>query len=233
MSWLDTKPRKRVSPARSYLEISIDHEGGTEQYDPNRLLGAAATLQILRLQPLPGVTSILSGHPAVTFHDTDLALNLTPRELTRLACHNLMPEEYFALVARFGMAYNWHSDFYRSDTGAQRNPVFSEGEHEYAEIMQGETAPPDEAWPRYSNLKQYSDQELRSILVQHPAVVTGYWQVQGDGMTHACPSDFDKLSRLSLISNLLSLNNGREACLGPSEAQAHEVLRTASNPRKK
>jgi hypothetical protein len=229
VSWIDTSPKNRVNPERHFLDIGVEHGDGELHLDPNGLIHAAATLRFLDLRPRPEVKSVLSGHPAVTLRDTDLEINLTPRELTRLVCRSLMPEEFFALVARYGMAYNWHGDFYRGNTGAALQPVFKEGEHEYAEIMRAETVPPDEAWPSYSDLGAASDSAMRIDLVQHPAVVTGYWQVHDEAGHIVTAANFGSLSRGSLLANLQSLGEGREACLGPAEEATRQVLRAASS----
>lgn len=118
-------PKNRRSTSLPILRIEIEHSEGIEVFDPNGILMALVRepARLFGLAPLPSRASDLSLEPAVLYRADDLEVALSPEELIRLAAHNLAPVEYKALRDRFGMAHEWHEDFYDPDTGEALQPL--------------------------------------------------------------------------------------------------------------
>jgi hypothetical protein len=115
-------PTNRKPQALPILRIEIEHQDGTLVIDPNRFVLEAIGGALLNLPVLEASKSDLSGQAAVCYRSDDLEIFLTPEELTRLALLSLQPEQYFALRAKYGMAHQWHDDFYDEETGEAVQP---------------------------------------------------------------------------------------------------------------
>jgi hypothetical protein len=94
---------------------------GMMEFDPNTLQQVA--MEKLAFVPLHDVRSELSGKPAVIYRSFDLELKLSPAELRRLILHDLHKREFFTLLNRYGMAYEWRGDFYDPETGVAEQPI--------------------------------------------------------------------------------------------------------------
>lgn len=135
------EPKNRRPVALPILRIEIEDANRVQVMDPNRfaLFGFRMNQRIRRqpedgrpfiaevseadeLVPLSDRRSDISGEPAVLYRSNDLEIALTPAELARLASLNLAPNEFFALLDKFGMAFEWHDDFYDEDTGEALQP---------------------------------------------------------------------------------------------------------------
>lgn len=82
-------------------------------------------LAALRLSP--DQASIISGtSPAFVYRADDYEVPLTRAELYRFLNHSLTHREYFAIRDHFGMAHEWHEDFYDPDTGEMFQPVLED-----------------------------------------------------------------------------------------------------------
>jgi hypothetical protein len=103
--------KNRLTTPLGFLKILIIDADGQHQFDPNSLLMATFQGELFYLKPTD-TKSILSGNPAVTYMSQDISVPLTIDELVRLVTLNLKPREYRKLVSTYGIAHEWHSDFY-------------------------------------------------------------------------------------------------------------------------
>ncbi len=102
------------------LRLEVYSHDHVAVYDPNGLLLAVfdGTLDL----GAPVGPSELSGEPGYRFRSDGLDAVLSRDELVRLARRALTPSEYRQLVARFGLIYELHEDFYNPQTGAAEQP---------------------------------------------------------------------------------------------------------------
>jgi len=107
------------------LDIRITDGSGTEhRYDPNRILIAGMGGEVRHMPPDPSKASVISGEAGcLTYRSVDLALDLTPAEMDRFIRHALRPDEYKKLGEVYGLAFEWHEDFYNPSTGLAEQPL--------------------------------------------------------------------------------------------------------------
>lgn len=138
-----TEPKNRIKDPLPFLEIRIDHVGGSIKSCPNGIAASAiwgmsgekpdlpekflaAGSQLfnpLELKPIEGAKSIISGQPAVIYRADDYEIPLTPDELFRFVKHDLEPKEFFKIRDHFGDLHEIHDDFYDPDTGEAFQPM--------------------------------------------------------------------------------------------------------------
>jgi hypothetical protein len=126
------EPKNRVSESLDVLTIIVEDNVKSHEFDPNTFAHHRIenTLSSM-LEPMYQVRSILSGEcGGVIYKADDLEIPLTIEELDRFAARSLEPEEYFTLLKHYGMAFEWHEDFYCSETGLALQPMFDEDEDE-------------------------------------------------------------------------------------------------------
>lgn len=137
-----TDPKNREADALPFLEIRVDHAGGSEKTDPNGAVGCViwgakglrprtasgadlpGLFNPLELEPIDGIVSVISGQPAVVYRADDLTISMTPKELLRFLARDLRPDEFFALRERYGDFFEIHDDFYDPQSGQALQPVF-------------------------------------------------------------------------------------------------------------
>ena len=119
-------PKNRLATPLPLLRIEIHHRNGMLVYDPNTL-AIAGSLRILNeLPPYPKWRSVLSGSAGVLWRSDSIEAVLTPNELERLARRELRPTEVLALIERYGIAHEWHDDFYDDENGDAFQPMDEE-----------------------------------------------------------------------------------------------------------
>lgn len=110
----------------SYDELAIDHENGTQTFDPNGILFEFGSGNWKErgwrpaLDPDSGapLKSVLSGEPSFLLHTSEAEIPLTGEEITRFVCRGLSPDEYRKLHDAYGDIFDLHGDFYDPETGA-------------------------------------------------------------------------------------------------------------------
>jgi hypothetical protein len=115
--------RNRTQSPLPFMRLEVEHGDGIEVYDPNGMIGAGLNDAWRSLSPVADRVSILSGAPAVIYRADDLEIPLSPEELRRFALHALAPREYRKLRDVFGMAFEWHDDFYDATSGGALQPA--------------------------------------------------------------------------------------------------------------
>lgn len=110
-------PKNRVNTPLKILRIEIRHADGVLVTDPNEAIMKAVDGDLLHLAPLKDKVSDISQKPAVIYAADDLEVAVTPEELDRLVRHDLTPQEFLCLRDKYGVAFEWHDDFYDLDTG--------------------------------------------------------------------------------------------------------------------
>lgn len=120
----DHPPKNRLAEPLPVLHLEIVHAGGTAVMDPNRMLMAMLGDDWAgAFRPLPDLVSELSDETGgVLYRVEDVELRLTPEELRRLHLLALTPSEALYLLDRYGMAHDWHDDFYHPETGEAFQP---------------------------------------------------------------------------------------------------------------
>jgi hypothetical protein len=104
------------------LKIEVVSAEGSRLEGVNETV-VALIYQQWPLTPIPGEISDISGEPAVIYRTwPDLELRLTPAELRRMALLNFSPDEFFVLAKKYGIAFEWHDDFYDEDSGEALQP---------------------------------------------------------------------------------------------------------------
>ena len=116
-------PINRVTNDLDVVSIDVQQAGGVTRYDPNRLIMAYFDGALAQLEPIPGVVSVISQKPAVTYTSTEVQIPLTPEELRRLVSRQLKPAEFFALAFQYGVFFEIHEDFYNEETGIALQPA--------------------------------------------------------------------------------------------------------------
>ncbi len=131
-----------------FLKIRVDHADGTENACPNSIVGCAiwavtgeepewrgrnngflsdsVLFNPLALKPLPGAVSVISGEPAVVYRADGNTIPMTVEELLRFMRHDLRPEEFRILFAKYGGIHEIHDDFYDPRTGEAWQPILQE-----------------------------------------------------------------------------------------------------------
>lgn len=123
----DATPRNRAGNIDA-LACEIEHASGQLVYTAsgprnlNDLVMDAHAGMLLALRPLRDLRSDIKRGPAVRYTAGNLQVALTPKELTRLMMLSLTPSEFFALANKYGIAFEWHCDFYDFYTGAALQP---------------------------------------------------------------------------------------------------------------
>lgn len=120
MTWVK-KNREHVKLPAPQLVVTAAN--GNRLYTPNTLVLAAFEGELRELPVLPKVLSALSGRPALVYRTEDVKVALTPEELQRLVQRALSPTEYFKLRDYYGIAFDWHDDFYDETTGEALQPA--------------------------------------------------------------------------------------------------------------
>lgn len=116
-------PKNRPSNELHYLDIQIEDAGEVKSMDPNRAAMLAHQGGLVLADPVPGRVSDISGEPGYIYRTNEIELCLTQDELGALMRHRLHKREYSALVQRFGVFFEIHSDFYdESDFEAVPDP---------------------------------------------------------------------------------------------------------------
>lgn len=187
----DDGARNRETTALEVLDVRIEHADGARCFDPNQMAMAALQGELLRLAPKPDTYSVLSGQAAFVFRSDDLAVPLTPAEVTRLVALELRESEFFALQARYGAHFMWHDDFYDMRTGAALQGRSVAGADGY------EDPPPPDRWPQLAQQPAPDDLTKLRFLVTHPMVASGHWElvrttgekVHGNGATGLTPRE--------------------------------------------
>jgi hypothetical protein len=111
----DFPPRNRRPVELPVLRIEVEDAHGVRVFDPNgAILWAIYDKGTEKLSPLKEGT--------VAYRSRDMEIFLTPDALDRLIRLDLRPDEYFRLRDRFGMAHEWHDDYYDIDTGEALQP---------------------------------------------------------------------------------------------------------------
>jgi hypothetical protein len=138
-----SKKRNRLQQPLEFLRLEVEHADGTEHCCPNGMVGCAiwaATGEApefnqaglmpwtklfnpLALRPKPGVASVLSGEDAVVYRADDVEIAMSPQELYRFICHDLRPDEFRALMDRFGSFHEIHDDYYDPRSGLALQPI--------------------------------------------------------------------------------------------------------------
>jgi hypothetical protein len=127
------------------LKIKVEHAAGTENVCPNSIIGCAiwavtgeepewrgrrngflegsALFNPIALKPMPDAVSVISGEPAVVYKAEDYAIPMTVAELLRFIRHDLRPDEFKVLLAKYGPIHEIHDDFYDPRTGDAWQPI--------------------------------------------------------------------------------------------------------------
>lgn len=107
------------------LDIRIlDGSGVEHRYDPNAILIAGMGGEVRHMPPDPSKSSVISGSAGcLTYRAIDLSIDLTPAEMDRFIRHALKTEEYKKLGEQFGLAFEWHEDFYAPQSGRALQPL--------------------------------------------------------------------------------------------------------------
>lgn len=118
---MDYTPRNRQEHHLHILELVVVTPHGKYGFSPNTIIQAVYSGD-LPDEVFPDLLSDISGEPALEYYSNDLRLLLTPDELARLVFLDLTKEEYTKLVEKYGLAYEWHEDFYDPETGEALQP---------------------------------------------------------------------------------------------------------------
>jgi hypothetical protein len=111
---MDYPPKNRRPTELPILHLEVEDKNGVKVFDPNGIV-----LWILEhgeetLAPFPpGI---------VKYRSLDLEIPLRLEALVQLVLLNLTRVQYFALLNQYGMAFEWHEDFYDPDTGIALQP---------------------------------------------------------------------------------------------------------------
>jgi hypothetical protein len=118
-------PKNRLPTSLPPLRIEIEHEGGVEVFDPNRLIAFVVndTQRFVNWKPVAGKKSILNAQPALLYRAHDLEIPLTNAEMLRLVSYNLDAWEWFGLRQIYGDFFEIHGDFY-SEVGVALQPLW-------------------------------------------------------------------------------------------------------------
>jgi hypothetical protein len=119
----DMTQRNRKAQSLPLLWLEVEDQNGVQVFDPNKIVlwdmkGGAHKLRSFTLEP--DLENIV--HKCVIYRSDNIEVRLTIAQLHRLINLSLRPLEYFQLVSLFGMAHEWHEDFYDPETGAALQP---------------------------------------------------------------------------------------------------------------
>jgi hypothetical protein len=109
-------PKKNRRPEElPVLRLEVEDANAVKVFDPNTI-----AMWIFE----HGEKSLVPIEPAgiVKYRSCDFELCLKPEVLARLVLIDLSPSEYFELRNQFGMAHEWHDDFYDEATGIALQP---------------------------------------------------------------------------------------------------------------
>ena len=120
----DHPPKNRLATAREVLDIEVEHASGIERFDPNTQIMALVVKPefVAAWKPVDGAVSIVSGAPAIILRTHDLEIPLTVDEYAGLVGSELQPDEFKALLDRYGSFFEIHDDFYDAETGEALQP---------------------------------------------------------------------------------------------------------------
>ena len=113
------RPAAAGRPGLGVIDVVVTDASGSTTYDPNRMVVACVARpdDLLALVPMPGLTSDVSGRPAVLYETDQASLALAPDELLRLAGLRLLPHEARRLALTHGAIHEIHDDFYDWESG--------------------------------------------------------------------------------------------------------------------
>lgn len=115
-------PKNRLQKKLPPLVIQVIDRRGEHRFEPNGLVLHCLKSEQL-WEPIQGEVSDISGLDLIVFYESDdLRIRLCTDELRRMTLCSLRPDEYVALRDKFGMAFEWHSDFYDPETGIALQP---------------------------------------------------------------------------------------------------------------
>lgn len=117
-------PKNRLATARTVLDIEVEHASGIEHFDPNTQIMALVVSPsfVAAWKPVEGAVSAISGAPAIVVRTHDLEIPLTVDEYAGLVGTELEPDEFKALLERYGSFFEIHEDFYDPRTGESWQP---------------------------------------------------------------------------------------------------------------
>lgn len=126
-TWSPRSPKppelSRMGPAA----VEISHAEGTLSLDQNRVILMALDGRLGDLGPVPGLSSVCSGEPAVIYRTDEAEIPLTPDEARRLVARALSPAEFAAIRESVGVVWEMHDDFYDPETGEALQPKIEIG----------------------------------------------------------------------------------------------------------
>lgn len=208
----DDGARNRETTALAVLDVRIEHADGVRSFDPNAMAMAAIKGELLQLAAKPDTYSVLSGQAALVYRSDDLAVSLTPAEMTRLVALELREPEFFALQARYGAHFMWHDDFYDMQTGAALQGREVAGADGY------EDPPPPDRWPQLAARPAPNELAKLRFLVTHPMVASGHWELVRASGEKVQGDDATRLSSREIAVNLEMLESKRLHRLGSPSA---------------
>lgn len=121
--WHFGRPKDPACADIGLVYVQIVHGNGKLNLDLNALSMMAWTNDIAKLEPAPGVVSVVTGDPGVLFRMHEAQVGLAPAEADRMAKHSLTPEEFFAICDAVGSVWLTHDDFYDPHTGVAYPPM--------------------------------------------------------------------------------------------------------------
>lgn len=113
----DFPPKNRRDSSLPILRIEVEDANNVQVFDPNSIVLWEIRGGVDRLAPVS-----ITGHPFVTYRSDDIEMRLSPAQLGRLIRLDLTSDEYFQIRLMFGMAHEWHEDFYDPDSGEALQP---------------------------------------------------------------------------------------------------------------
>jgi hypothetical protein len=125
----DLKPKNRKPNDLSHGSKELQHAGGSIVNKWPAWLSVLIMKQeaITGLKTIPGVTSIISGGPAIIYRSggAGIEIPLTPDEALRYIGNSLTPDEFFKIVAAYGGHEELGETFYNTTTGRAVDPTLT------------------------------------------------------------------------------------------------------------
>jgi hypothetical protein len=116
-------PKNRKANPLPVLWLEVEDQNGIQVFDPNKIVLWDMDGGTERLKPFDLEPDLRNqAHKCVIYRSDNIEVRLTPVQLHRLISLSLKPSAYFQLVNLFGMAHEWHEDFYDPDTGEALQP---------------------------------------------------------------------------------------------------------------